>query len=102
MTELERTTQIRSAWFWAILLTVASVFAGWTLGWIVNWFWPNPWLPRVFQITAAGVLLSATLGQLRWEIQSYKGKTLPERANRWLFRGAYVLGTSILVASIAL
>ena len=56
---------------------------------------------RVLQIAATALLLGATLSVLGWEIQSYKGVTLPERVNRWIFRTLYVLGTYLLLLSIS-
>ena len=52
-------------------------------------------------MVAAGILLGATLSILGWEIQSYKGRTLPERVNRWLYRSLYVLGTFLLVLALS-
>ncbi len=41
-----------------------------------------------------------TLALLGWEIQSYKGVSLPENVNRWLFRLQYWFGTFLFVLSL--
>lgn len=52
------------------------------------------------QIAGACLLLWGTLFVRGWEIQTYKGVTLAERVNQWIYRTMYCLGTSILVCSI--
>jgi len=52
------------------------------------------------QITGACLLLWGTLFVRGWEIQTYKGVTLTERVNQWIYRAMYCLGTGILVCSI--
>jgi len=53
------------------------------------------------QIVGACLLLWGTLFVRGWELQTYKGVTLVERVNQWLYRGLYCLGTAVLVASVA-
>ncbi|MDD3374432.1 MAG: hypothetical protein PHY73_01745 [Candidatus Omnitrophica bacterium] len=52
------------------------------------------------QIIGACLLLWGTLFVRGWEIQTYKGVTLTERVNQWIYRTMYCLGTAILVCSI--
>lgn len=52
------------------------------------------------QIAGASLLLWGTLFVRGWEIQTYKGKTLVERVNKWIYRALYCVGTAILVSSL--
>lgn len=52
------------------------------------------------QIIGACLLLWGTLFVRGWEIQTYKGVTLTERVNQWIYRTMYCLGTAIIVCSI--
>jgi hypothetical protein len=49
----------------------------------------------------AGVLLWGTLFVRGWQIQTYKGVSLVERVNQWLYRGLYCVGTGVVVWSIS-
>ena len=99
----ERTRKIRAAFFVAFLSTVMAILAGvvvgTTLGTIAGK--PSGVTVAILQVAGAGIILAATLAVLGWEIQSYKGQTLPEKVNRWLFRAQYWLGTFLLVVSLA-
>jgi predicted MFS family arabinose efflux permease len=59
------------------------------------------WAIKGLQIVGAGILLWATLFVRGWEIQSYRGVTLTERVNRWIYRSMYCKGTVVLVASLS-
>lgn len=50
---------------------------------------------RVMQAVSLGIFVWATLAQLGWEIQSYSGKSLPERLNRLWFRVLYTIGAFV-------
>ena len=97
-----RTSKLRQAWGWGILLTLVAILMGWVLGRILQPIESAHTWSVILQMIAAGTILSATLSVLGWEIQTYNGKTLPEHLNRLLFRIAYVLGTAALVASLGL
>jgi hypothetical protein len=53
------------------------------------------------QVSGAGILLMATIGIAGWEIQTWDGATRTERANKLIYRGAYVLGTYLFFLAIA-
>lgn len=53
----------------------------------------SPGLSAVLQATGAGILLWATVWELGWDIRSFGGQTLAERAHQWLFRTLCVTGT---------
>lgn len=53
------------------------------------------------QFIAAIVILGATLGVAGREIESWNGHTLPEKTDRWLYVSTYVVGTYLLVVSLA-
>lgn len=103
-TAADRTRKIRSAFGSAFGLTVTAVLLGYLAGWGITAFFGKPpsWLMSFLAITGAAVILIATLALLGWEIQSYKGVTLPEKVNRWLFRGQYWFGTFLFVLSLSL
>jgi hypothetical protein len=54
----------------------------------------------VMQVLGALLLLWGTLFVRGWEIQTYKGTTLIERVNQWIYRSLYCSGTAVLVASL--
>jgi len=98
----EDSIKIVSRAFWLSLILVLSsgaigAGAGWALGAVAS---ANPTGVTVLQITGAGLLLWGTLFIRGWEIQTWKGQTLIERVNRWIYRGLYCWGTAILVASL--
>jgi len=99
----ERTRKIREAFFAALLSTVVAVIAGIVAGTTLSGIAgkPDGVTVAVLQVVGASIILAATLAFLGWEIQSYKGQTLPEKVNRWLFRGQYWVGTAIFVFSVA-
>lgn len=101
-TALERTRKIRRALFGSILVTIATIVVGWLVGlMLLKVFGPAPVvLISVLQIAGAGTMLGATLAEIGREIESWGGKTLPERVNLWLFRASYTLGTFVFVLSV--
>lgn len=98
-----RTTKIRTALFVAAFSTVLAVLAGVIAGSTLQDIYgrPSSMTLAVLQVLGAGIILTATLAVLGWEIQSYKGQSLPEKVNRWLFRAQYWLGTFLFVMSVA-
>jgi hypothetical protein len=90
--------------FWSSLAAVAgSMAAGFAFG---------HWSPRLFGCASsnttvllgsigAGVLLWGTLFVRGWQIQSWKGVSLVERVNQWLYRGLYCTGTAVVVWSVS-
>ena len=101
-TALERTRKIRQALFVSILVTIATIAVGWLIGLTLRKaFGPAPsFLLSVLQIMGAGTILGATLAEIGRQIESWGGKTLPEKVNLWLFRALYVLGTFVFVLSL--
>jgi hypothetical protein len=57
-------------------------------------------LLQAVQILGTLLLLWGTLFLRGWDIQSWKGETLIERVNQWIFRFLYCAGTAILVGSL--
>ncbi|MHA7968424.1 hypothetical protein [Rhizobium sp. CAU 1783] len=47
-------------------------------------------------VCGTGILLWATLALQGWSIQSFKGETLTERVNQWIFRTLYCFGTFLI------
>jgi len=54
----------------------------------------------VMQVLGALLLLWGTLFVRGWDIQTYRGTTLIERVNQWIYRSLYCIGTAVLVASV--
>lgn len=85
-----------------ILCLVAVVFAGAivlplknnSLGSLV------PSLGLLSGMAGVFLVLWATLGVLGWEIQTVKGRTLPEELNKFWFRLLYFLGTVLIFVSL--
>jgi len=87
--------------FTAVWSTALAVFVGLLAGFLVNAYVGRPadWVISACQVVGAAVILAATLALLGWEIQSWKGQTLAEKTNRWLFRSQYWAGTAVFVFS---
>lgn len=93
---------VRRAFWFALLLVLASGAFGGVVGFVLG---PSvgPASPRQItwlQVIGASLLLWGTLFVRGWEIETWKGQTLIERVNRWIYRALYCMGTSILVASL--
>ncbi|MFH1215103.1 MAG: hypothetical protein V1706_01235 [Pseudomonadota bacterium] len=99
----DRTKKIRVAFFTALWSTTLAIVVGILAGHFVSsWFGkPSSAVSSALQVGGAGVILIATLALLGWEIQSCKGQSLPEKANRWLFRIQYWFGTVLFVFSLS-
>ena len=98
----DRANKLRKAFFIALWSTAGAIILG-----LLSGYWvrsvagkADPTVIAALQIGAAGIILVATLAQLGWEIRSWKGTSLPEKANRWLFRAQYWLGTFLFVFSM--
>jgi len=53
---------------------------------------------NLFLLVGSGILLAGTLGYLStWDIQSFCGKTTPEKLNKTIFILCYVTGTTIIM-----
>ena len=89
--------------FWlSLVLVLVSVIAGVVVGAIAGDIL-GPVSARfisVMQVLGALLLLWGTLFVRGWEIQTYKGTTLIERVNQWIYRSLYCAGTAVLVASV--
>ena len=93
----DRAALVRRA-FWRSAFLVAAAFgfgaliartveaAGYAL--IQNW-------QLLLQATSAAILLWGTVFVRGWDIQTYGGATLTERANRTLYLALYVVGTAL-------
>ncbi len=98
----EATHQLRRALGHGLILVLISGLAGAVGGYVLSHAIGKPiaaWLVGL-QLMAGLILLWATLTYLGWEIQTWKGQTLAEKVNRWIFRGNYCLGTALLVTSL--
>jgi len=62
---------------------------------------PTPIAVATLQIIGASILLLATIYVRGAAIETYKGETLIERVDRWIYCIGYFLGTSTIVASLA-
>ena len=78
----DRTRKIRSAFGSALWSTGTAVFLGYLVGRGVSAYCGKPplWVVSVLGVAGAAIILVATLALLGWEIQSYKGVSLPENA----------------------
>jgi len=96
---LRRIIIIRRSFKHGFLLVVVTLALGYLSGMGLRRLLgqPIPATAMLLQVLAAGVLLGATVSILGWDIQSFNGQTLPEKVNRWTYRGLYFLGTYVLV-----
>jgi uncharacterized membrane protein AbrB (regulator of aidB expression) len=87
----------------AIVIAAVTIVVGWLCGCGVGHYWsPAPaLLISLLQAVAAGILLAATIGLVGWKIQTIGGKTFAENLNRRILRALYVLGTGLLVVTLA-
>jgi hypothetical protein len=53
-----------------------------------------------FQGIGVTVVLLATLAFVSWGIQTRGGTSMPEKVNNWVLRVLYVVGSSLLIASV--
>jgi hypothetical protein len=53
------------------------------------------------QYTGIAILLWATLAKQGWNIQTWNGTTVAEKIDKWVFWSLYLLGSFILVLSVA-
>ncbi len=92
----------RAFWF-SLLAVLGSVVVGSLLGQLslAMFGCASSRVTTVLTSVGAGVLLWGTLFVRGWQIQTYKGVSLVERANQWLYRGLYCIGTAVVVWSIA-
>ncbi len=100
----QRAFVIRRAFWSSLLLMIASVAIGYIVGQVTDKLLGS--VPKIvitsLQITGAILLLWGTLFVRGWEIQSYGGVTLSERANKWIYRALYCIGTTIIICSLVL
>jgi hypothetical protein len=99
----KQTTQIRSALFGGVLLTLAVMLFGWLVGiGLACWLgMPSKLIVYGFQAAGAAIILGATLGEVGRRIDTWDGDTLPERINAATFRVAYMVGTLLFVVSFS-
>jgi len=91
----------RAFWLSLVLVILSGAFGGFG-GLVAGKVFgvASPSLISTLQVTGACILLWGTLFVRGWEIQTYKGHTLIERVNQWLYRALYCTGTAVLVASL--
>jgi hypothetical protein len=97
-----RTRSVRIAFFSALGLTLLAIAVGLIAGYFLkrNFCAPSSRVTSALQISGAAIILVATLAKVGWKIQSWNGETLPEKADRWMFRALYVIGTFLFVLSL--
>jgi len=97
-----RALMLRRALFSSLMLVLASGILGCLIGFLMVQIYPIPpsLVTTVMQALGALLLLWATLFVRGWDIQSFGGVTYTERANRWIYRSLYCIGTGVLVLSV--
>jgi len=98
-----RVAKIREGLFAAFFYTATAVIMAVLSAMLLSAEFGKPTMHTTYaiQIIAAAIILIATLALLGWEIQSWGGNSLPEKANRWLFRSQYWLGTYLFVLAVS-
>ncbi len=102
--EEPRAFKVRRGLWESLVWVLCSIAAGYVAGRLLGAVsgQASVALVRILQIFGATILLWATLFVRGWEIQTIGGVTLTERANRWIYRLLYCLGTAAIVASLVL
>lgn len=97
---LRRLKLVRGSFAQSLLWIAATGLVGFGLGRAL-WHQFGENNVAVLALATAGglVLFGATMGVQGWDIQSFKGNTLPERINQWIFRSLTLLGTLLAVIS---
>lgn len=91
----------RAFWLSLVLVILSGTFGGFS-GLVAGQLFGPASLRLIgtLQVIGACILLWGTLFVRGWEIQTYKGHTLIEKVNQWLYRALYCTGTAVLVASL--
>lgn len=85
-----------------LLVTFLSIL-GFLVALTINTFCPfELFFIRVFRLISIIVIAWAVLSKLTWEIQSWKGESLPEQVNSFSFKFFYSLGIFMAVIAIFL
>jgi ABC-type dipeptide/oligopeptide/nickel transport system permease component len=94
---------VHNAFWLSLLLVLVSCIVGAVAGATAgDIFGPaTARLISALQMVGALLLLWGTLFVRGWQIQTYKGISLIERVNQWIYRALYCLGTAVFVASLA-
>ncbi len=91
---------VRNAFWRSFLVCASASVAGVLISWAAGFYLAKDAETAAWIGTAgAAVLLWGTLAVRGWEIQSFKGVTVAERVNRWLFVALYWIGTTALVTA---
>lgn len=103
LTKPHRAIVVRKAFFSSLRLVLISGALGYAAGLAMQTLGRCATSASVMwlQMLGASLLLWGTLFIRGWEIQSYGGVTLTERANQWIYRTLYCAGTAFIVYSLA-
>jgi hypothetical protein len=98
-----QTKLIRLALLYSFVLVTASGGLAWLLGVALSRAVGPAGSPTVsaLQVIGGAVLLWATLAVRGHEIATWIGESLAEKVNRWIYQCLYVIGTGLLVLSLA-
>jgi len=92
----------RAFWF-SLLLVLLSTGAGYLLAQacLETYGCASSQFTTVLAGIGAAILLWGTLFVRGWQIQTFKGVSLVERVNQWLYRCLYCVGTAVVVCSVS-
>ncbi|MEM3433268.1 MAG: hypothetical protein QXI12_06330 [Candidatus Methanomethyliaceae archaeon] len=95
---------VRKAFWLSLFIVIASGAIGYAIGYLLSWVMGcvTSRIITLIQISGALFLLWGTLFVRGWEIQTWKGNTVIEKVNRWLYISLCCIGTVIIVLSFAL
>ena len=93
---------IYKALLWSALTVILTGVASWVFAWLLSRYSILPTQPVLnwLQYGGIGILLWATLAKQGWNIQTWGGKTTAEKADQWVFRILYVVGSFCLFLSV--
>lgn len=90
--------------FWLSFAAVSiSVVLGFAIGYVTTSLFgcANSSTITAIAGAGAGILLWGTLFVRGWQVQTFKGVSLSERVNQWLYWVLYCLGTVVVVWSVS-
>ena len=95
--EPDRLSIIRCGLWQSFKICLGSAAFGAVAGFLLSSFCPTyPAIGAATGIVGAATLLWATLGVQGWNIQAFKGQTLSEQLNQWVYRSLYLVGTFLV------
>jgi hypothetical protein len=98
-----QTRNLRRAFTKGIVTTTLTIAVGALAGTALRYLFGSPakTLVYIVQGVGAAVILGATLAEVGGDLMTWDRVSIPERLNKLVFHGLYIIGTFMFVLSIA-